>query len=520
MLNEEIRSELIRRIELNRLALNDDGFRAVEIQKCKRDIVHFCQNWALTFDPRRYDFKQLPFVLYDFQKELLTSLSSAYEDQRHLVIEKSRDMGATWLIALFGVHRWLFDDNFTCLYSSRKRALVDDRTLDSILGKCRFLIYNLPAFLRPDMDAYIDGKIDADNYLKLINPENRNELVGEATNDNIGRGGRKSIIFLDEFAFVEHSDAIWSSISQTSDCIVIPSTAHGKGNMFYKLRQNKHIETVTLHWKRHPLKDNEWYEKKKLELEPHQLAQEIDIDYTASKAGRVYKRFNKQHHIAENVIYPNPHFEQFITWDFGIADSMTMIWGQITPEDVVEIYACYDNTDQDIEFYLPLVHFERPGPEYWNLLPEIEQKRIDALLKKISVSGLWRFDHYGDFAGTQRGANNRHSIRDRMRMMPYQIDLICTPRADFANRIQCLDNLFKMRQNPNGGLEPRIQLSPDVEPVSDALFNYVWASEDIDNPNIKPKHDWSSHYTSSLEFFAINRYPIIESKPSYVQRIR
>jgi hypothetical protein len=128
--------------------------------------------------------------------------------------------------------------------------------------------------------------------------------------------------------------------------------------------------------------------------------------------------------------------------------------------------------------------------------------------------------HYGDFAGSQRTANSRKSVKDRMRLEG-DIHLICTSRQDHATRIQALDNLFKLRENlTTGEMSSQFKISPDCEPVIDAVLNYVWDKEDVDNPNIKPKHDWASHYTSSLEFLAINRFPIVAKSKVHVERVR
>jgi hypothetical protein len=130
-----------------------------------------------------------------------------------------------------------------------------------------------------------------------------------------------------------------------------------------------------------------------------------------------------------------------------------------------------------------------------------------------------QFDHYGDFAGTQRTANSRKSVRDRLRAKG--IKLICTSLQDHATRIQSLDNLFKLKEDKiNGGFYPKLTISPDCERLIDSVMNYVWDKEDVNNPNLKPKHDWASHYVSALEFFAINRFPLRDIGKVTTERIR
>lgn len=56
----------------------------------------FLNGFGWTYDPRRHPFAKLPFILYSFQVKAMADLLDviAKED---LLIEKSRDMGASWL---------------------------------------------------------------------------------------------------------------------------------------------------------------------------------------------------------------------------------------------------------------------------------------------------------------------------------------------------------------------------------------------------------------------------------------
>lgn len=521
-------NEYERRLDSIARLQNNKSLQMLERERCERSKVYFVNNWMWTYDPRTED-KHLPFILYPFQEDSLSWIDERYANQEIGVIEKTRDMGITWIVTVWALHQFLFVPGFSALFGSRAEMLVDDNSVDSIFGKLRYNLYKLPQFLVPNMRIPIKkGRktIEPDTKLSLINTTNENEMTGQSANKNFARGGRRSIVFIDEYAFVDQSDSIWKAVSQVANCIIPLSTAHGKGNMFYILRSNKNIPRLTLHRKLHPNKTDEWYAKQETFMEPHQLAQEINIDYLASKAGRVYKRASRDHHLSTSIIYPNQYLEHFITWDFGIADLMVMIVGQIDAEDNVEIYAEYTKIDQDIEFFLPMAVGNRPFNEYWNLLSKKDQTEIYDFLEKVyrdpntGETLHHTFNHYGDFAGTQRQANSRRSVRNRMANAPYNINLICNPRQDFANRIQCFDNLLKLRQVRGDKMRSRFTISPDCTYTIDCLFNYIWESEDVNKPNIKPRHDEFSHGASALEFMAINRFPVTKSKRSTMEQIR
>jgi hypothetical protein len=124
-----------------------------------------------------------------------------------------------------------------------------------------------------------------DCYTKLINPETGATITGEG-GDDIGRGGRASIYFIDEAASLQHPELIEASLSQTSRCRIYVSTPRGMGNPFARKRFGGTVKVFTFHWKDDPRKDETWYEAEKKRLgDPTIVAQELDIDYSASVEG-------------------------------------------------------------------------------------------------------------------------------------------------------------------------------------------------------------------------------------------
>jgi hypothetical protein len=83
-------------------------------------------------------------------------------------------------------------------------------------------------------------------------------------------------------AFIQHQHLIEASLSQTTNCRVDLSTPNGLGNLFEQNRHSGRIPVFTFHWADDPRKSEAWYEKQKRDLSPVVVAQEIDIDYTAS----------------------------------------------------------------------------------------------------------------------------------------------------------------------------------------------------------------------------------------------
>jgi phage terminase large subunit len=268
---------------LRRVALLDECARNLQRQKeelfkCKNNILYWVNNWAWTYDPRRSP-ATIPFDLFPKQAEYVSWLGDRIENKESGLVEKSRDAGLTWLCGAFAIYRWLFMPGSKIAFGSRKESLVDRLgDPDSIFEKFRSLLQSLPDWQLPA--SYSTG------YLKFLNNDNGNSITGEA-GDQMGRGGRSSIYFLDEFAFVERAQRVDAAVSQNTDVVIYVSTPNGPGNSFAKKRFSGKYPVFRIHWADDARKDQKWYAKQKAMLDSVVLAQEVDIDYNASIEGVV-----------------------------------------------------------------------------------------------------------------------------------------------------------------------------------------------------------------------------------------
>ena len=262
--------------------------------------IEFIEDWGITYDPRNAGSETptlMPFVLFDIQKDLIEFIQHLSKEQEGGLIEKSRDMGATWVAVAYSVWAWLFVDGFSIGWGSRKQDLVDRKgDPDSIFEKIRQFIDKLPKFFLPeDYNPNIHS-----TFMKLINPNNGSTITGEA-GDNIGRGGRKSIYFKDESAHYERPASIEAALGDNTNVQIDFSSVKGTGTPFHNRRQSGVIwkkgksipkgivRVFILDWHDHPNKTQEWYDNRKEKAEreglSHIFAQEVDRDYNASVEG-------------------------------------------------------------------------------------------------------------------------------------------------------------------------------------------------------------------------------------------
>jgi len=239
----------------------------------------FINDTMFTFDPRLKGSKVIPFLLFDKQRDYINWLKELYDDREDGLLEKCRDIGASWLNAGFTVWLFIFRRDSAVLWGANKVDLVDKLgDMSSLLERIDFILRTLPRNFRPN---YTRG------YLKILNRDNSSQITG-AGGDTIGRGGRASMTFVDEGAFIERAETVDASLSMTSDCTLWLSTPNGH-NFFYKKRMSKNVRVFTFSWRDDPRKTQKWFDKQKAKLLPHIFAQEVLIDYSASIENQLIK---------------------------------------------------------------------------------------------------------------------------------------------------------------------------------------------------------------------------------------
>ena len=161
-------------------------------------------------------------------------------------------MGLSWIAVYVSVWLWLFHE-VDILFGSRKKDLVD-KTGDkvSIFWKIDFVIDWLPKFMRPPRTDR-RGR-DCRTNMHWENPLNGSTIDGESTNDNFGRGNRRTVVWPDEFASVPDGNAIMEGVMDTSPCVIPFSTPKGTQTEFRRLNQNKDWGYIFCHWSEHPEK--------------------------------------------------------------------------------------------------------------------------------------------------------------------------------------------------------------------------------------------------------------------------
>ena len=245
--------------------------------------AQFIVDWGTTYDPRNQEIglpATIPFILFPRQVEWIDWVMNHWQGRHRGVTVKSRDLGVSWLSVSLGCTLCLFHSGLSIGYGSRKLELVDHLgDPDSLFWKAREFIANVPREFR--------GRWTRDDApeKRIMFPATGSIMKGEG-GDEIGRGGRSSIYFVDEASKLPRPMLAEAALSQTTNCRIDIGTASGIGNLFHQHVTEWEPEHVfTFHWRDDPRKDDAWYAKQTSEQDPTVVAQEIDIDFAAAMEG-------------------------------------------------------------------------------------------------------------------------------------------------------------------------------------------------------------------------------------------
>jgi hypothetical protein len=496
---EDYREKIIQRLKLNDAANRRTEARGTLWNLCARPdnpaegCIFFIENFGFTFDPRpQANPNNLPFMLYDYQKDLIRWLIAHIDEGKDGFIEKSRDMGVSWTAFVWvPIWYWLFRDGVNILLGSYKEDLVDNRTKDSLFGMIDYGVDSLPKWLLPRGF----NKEKHRTHMKLRNPANENLIAGDTMNPDFGRGTRKTVILFDELGSWDYAKDAWDAAADSTSCRIANSTP--KGRNFYALLRESGIDIITLHWKLHPLKDTQWYEHEKLRRDEESVAQELDISYSKSQEGRVYPEWSEKN-VEEGVFEYDDGLPLYVSWDFGYTDDTAIIWAQ--PKDgKLRIIDTYRNTGKTIDFYVPFITGYLSSDSY-------AYSKFD--LEVVEKHRPWkRGVHFGDPAGRFTNQVVNVSVLDVLRQNGIFINFQDSWK-EFARRKTAAKLLI--RDGIELNLNPRTRYFALC--IMDASYPKVKAAGVETIKSLKPKHDYTSHYRSAFEYLALGLEDLNQSK--------
>lgn len=244
----------------------DDARKIVDM--CRQDVLFFLNSFAILYEPRTKPPEVRPFITYPFQDEVIVGMRDAI-GEKDVVLEKSRDMGASWMVLGLFVWHFVFHPHYSFMVMSRNEKLVDKRdNPDALFSKIDHLLKYLPGWLRPKIDR---------TELHIKNLDNGSVIDGTSTTGDAGRGGRRTAFMMDEFAafdLQQGQEALAATQMNTQTRIFVSTITPIEG-AFDEMcqRDDSNILKFKTHWSIHPEQRKGLYQSR------NGVIEKLDPDY-------------------------------------------------------------------------------------------------------------------------------------------------------------------------------------------------------------------------------------------------
>lgn len=246
--------------------------------KCAVDPVYFIKKYCYIQHQTK---GKIRFELFPFQEEALRAL----RDNNYNIILKSRQLGISTLIAGYSMWLMTFYTDKNILVIATKKDVAQN-----LLSKVKMMWENLPSWLRLD---------SINSNTTLLKLSNRSTIKAVPSTADAGRSEALSLLIIDEAAFIDGAEEIWTSAQQTlatsvnADAkgpkggAVLLSTPNGTGNFFHKTWVDAEeglngFNTIKLKWDVHPERTQAWRDDQTKVLGYKKAAQECDASFISS----------------------------------------------------------------------------------------------------------------------------------------------------------------------------------------------------------------------------------------------
>lgn len=504
--------------------------RPIEMALCK-DPAYWLLMWGTIFEPRpqRDRAPDSPFLLYPFQIDTLDwfdqRLKSSGADADGIV-SKSRDMGASWLMAAWALHGWLFRYPWQFRIVSWRADEVDAKNPDSVFWKIDYIFQRLPKWMQPkgfDPDLHRQK-------MYLGNPANGNVIGGQASTERAMRGGRATCIGYDEAAINKMFEESWASTSNVAPTRIAVSSEHLEFNdFFYRLRTGEGVDpderpaVLELDYYLHPEHDEQWYadQKARLAAKPGAFEREVLRDPKAGDTTFVYAAAGDKHTVPVTYV---PGAPLYVGIDPGHADETAVVWMQQQPDGRMKVLDAYQAKGKTASFWGTILR-GTPHQRIASWEPNAEAVPV-GLAPTEADPDTWQYTqheldlmqwtrtlpkatYFGDVSGNNTLGASKDTVYSRL--SKFGIVVNADRDKDGKSRAWKMQaRTFKGRQEALKELLPRMDFGNTWggKLALSAVQNYRWTTQDkprVSEPRA-PLHDSTSHLCSAIEYVAVNLY--------------
>src|SRR5210317_1409671 len=165
-----------------------------EYVKCAQDPIYFAEKYVKIV---HVDLGLIPIALYEYQKEIITSIS----EHRRVAVNTSRQAGKTTAAVVTILHYILFNRYKTVALLANKGDAARE-----ILDRIKIAYEALPKWIQQGVIEWNKGSVEFENGCNI---------VAGTTSSSAIRGKSISLLYIDETAHVEGWEEFFSSVYPT-----------------------------------------------------------------------------------------------------------------------------------------------------------------------------------------------------------------------------------------------------------------------------------------------------------------
>lgn len=254
-----------------------------ELKKCMDPVdgpLYFMKTFMKIQHPTK---GSIAFEPFEYQEKLIHS----YHNHRFSISLLPRQTGKTTCASGYLVWYAMFVPDSQILIAAHKYAGASD-----IMSRVRYAYEMLPGFIKAGVNSYNRNSIEFDNGSKIS---------ATTTTENTGRGMSLSLIYCDEFAFVqppEKAKEFWTSLSPTlstgGKCLITstPNSDEDQFALIWKEALKRYDDygndnivgtngffAYKAHWSEHPDRDDAWAAAERSRIGEERFRREHECEF-------------------------------------------------------------------------------------------------------------------------------------------------------------------------------------------------------------------------------------------------
>jgi hypothetical protein len=356
-----------------------------EYEYCRDNVVYWANNYCVIEDKDSPEII-VPFRGWDAQNKVLED----FKTHRLNLILKARQMGITWISLYFCAHDLIFNVGHTVVALSKTEE--DAKELVRRMG---VILTNQPEILSA---GGIEIRETA-TAIYLTDGKLTSTFKAFPASPSAGRSFTANILMLDEWAFQQYADEIWTSvypvINRPTGGTVIGLSTIKKGTLFESLWVEENgFNKIFLSVFCDPRRTQEWYERTAIDMgvKVKQEYPRTPEEALANLGGSYFGEFDYSKHTCDPFTIPTD-WTIYNTMDYGLDmfahykvaisnDNIAYVFNEIYESGLiisdasarVKVAELHEHEDGSVEeWYRPRVRLA--PPDLWNRSQESGKSR-------------------------------------------------------------------------------------------------------------------------------------------------